>query len=98
MVYRVSDGLNGLNGLNCLNKQRLIAERFGGLYEGLVSRDRRAIRERIETQPKFGKWFQDLTRLSIKSRFDPWPGFRVEDGPGMIDAGSGRSSSVVAGY
>lgn len=33
-------------------KQRMIAERFGGLDEGLVSRDRRAIREKIETEPR----------------------------------------------
>jgi hypothetical protein len=33
-------------------KQRMITERFGGLDEGLVSRDRRAIREKIETEPK----------------------------------------------
>jgi hypothetical protein len=46
LVYRVPDGLNDLNGLNCLNEQRLIAERFGGLDEGLVIRDRRAIRKR----------------------------------------------------
>jgi putative transposase len=45
-------------------KQRVIAERFGGLDEGLVSRDRRAIREKIETEPKIRKWFQDLARLS----------------------------------
>jgi hypothetical protein len=45
-------------------KQRMIAERFGGLDDGLVSRDRRAIREKIETEPKIRKWFQDLTRLS----------------------------------
>ena len=45
-------------------KQRMIAERFGGLDEGLVSRDRRAIREKIETEPKIRKWLQDLTRLS----------------------------------
>ena len=45
-------------------KQRMIAERFGGLDEGLVSRDRRAIREKIETEPKIQKWFQDLARLS----------------------------------
>jgi chromosomal replication initiation ATPase DnaA len=45
-------------------KQRMIAERFGGLDEGLVSRDRRAIREKIETEPKIRKWFQDLTTLS----------------------------------
>ena len=46
-------------------KQRMIAERFGGLDEGLVSRDRKAIREKIETELKIRKWFQDLTRLSI---------------------------------
>ena len=45
-------------------KQRMIGERFGGLDEGLVSRDRRAIREKIETEPKIQKWFRDLTRLS----------------------------------
>lgn len=45
-------------------KQRMIGERFGGLDEGLVSRDRRAIREKIETEPKIRKWFQDLSRLS----------------------------------
>ena len=46
-------------------KQRMIGERFGGLDEGLVSRDRRAIREKIETEPRIRKWFQDLhTRLS----------------------------------
>jgi hypothetical protein len=71
VVYRVSDGLNGLNGLNCLNEQRLIAERFGDLDEGLVSRDRRAIREEIETEPKIRKWFQDLTTLSTWVRFNP---------------------------
>jgi len=45
-------------------KQRMIAERFGGFDDGLVSRDRRAIREKIETEPKIRKWFQDLIRLS----------------------------------
>jgi hypothetical protein len=45
-------------------KQRRIGERFGGLDEGLVSRHRRAIREKIETESKIRKWFQDLTRLS----------------------------------
>jgi hypothetical protein len=45
-------------------KQRRIAERFEGLDEGLVTRDRRAIREKIETEPKILKWFQDLTRRS----------------------------------
>ena len=42
----------------------MIAERFGGLDEGLVSRDRRAIREKIETEPKIRKWFQNLISLS----------------------------------
>jgi chromosomal replication initiation ATPase DnaA len=45
-------------------KQRMIAERFGGLDEGLVSRDRRAIREKIETEPKIRKWFQDLGNIA----------------------------------
>ena len=45
-------------------KQRMIAERFGGLDECLVSRDRGAIREKIETEPKIRKSFQDLTGLS----------------------------------
>ncbi len=33
-------------------KQRMIGERLGGLDEGLVSRDRKAIREKLETEPK----------------------------------------------
>jgi REP-associated tyrosine transposase len=45
-------------------KQRMIGERFGGLDEGLVSRDRRAIREKIENEPKIRKWFQDLTTVN----------------------------------
>jgi hypothetical protein len=46
-------------------KQRGIAERMGGLDEGLVSRDRRAIQEKIDGDPKIRKWFQDLdSRLS----------------------------------
>jgi hypothetical protein len=52
-------------------KQRMIGERFGGLGEGLVSRDRRAIREKIETEPKVRKWLRDLTSLSNPVRFDP---------------------------
>jgi hypothetical protein len=51
----------------------MIGERFGGLDEGLVSRDRRAIREKSETALKIRTWFQrddrclsqDLIRLSI---------------------------------
>jgi hypothetical protein len=57
VVYRVPDSLNDLN------EQWLIAEPFGSLDEGLVSRDRRAIREKIETESRIRKWFQDLTRL-----------------------------------
>jgi hypothetical protein len=34
-------------------KQRMIAERLRGLDEGFVSRDRRAIREQIETEPSW---------------------------------------------
>jgi hypothetical protein len=45
-------------------KQRAIGDRFGGLDEGLVSRDRRAIRKKIETEPRIRKWFQDLVELS----------------------------------
>jgi REP element-mobilizing transposase RayT len=47
-------------------KQRMIGERFGGLDEGLVSRDCRAIREKIETEPKIRKWFQDLVTVNTK--------------------------------
>ena len=53
-----SDGKQLLHRYSGL-KQRMIAERFEGLDEGLVSRDRRAIREKIETEPKTRKWFQD---------------------------------------
>jgi hypothetical protein len=53
-------------------KQRMIGERFGGLDEGLVSLDRRANREKIETEPKVRKWFQDLMKV-YKSRFNPQP-------------------------
>jgi hypothetical protein len=49
VVYRVPDGLNGLN------EQQLIAER---LEEGLVSRDHRPIREKIETEPKIQSGFR----------------------------------------
>ena len=42
-------------------KQGLIAERFG---DWDMSRARGAIREKVETEPKIRKWFQDLTRLS----------------------------------
>jgi hypothetical protein len=36
----------------------MIGERFGGLDEGLVSRDRRAIRENIETEQKIRSGFR----------------------------------------
>ena len=39
--------LHRYNGL----KQRATGEGFGGLDEGLVSRDRRTIQEKIETEP-----------------------------------------------
>jgi hypothetical protein len=51
--------------LNCLNEQRLIAERFGCLDEVLESHDRRAISEKIGTEPKIRRWFQDLASPSI---------------------------------
>jgi hypothetical protein len=38
---------------------RMIAEQLGCLDEGLVSLGRRAIREKIETEPQIRKWFQD---------------------------------------
>lgn len=38
-------------------KQQMIGERFGELDEGLVSPDPRAIRVKIETEPKIRKWF-----------------------------------------
>jgi len=41
----------------------MIDERFG-VDEGLVSRDRKAIREKIETEPKIQKWFRDLATVS----------------------------------
>jgi chromosomal replication initiation ATPase DnaA len=47
-------------------KQRMIGERFGGLDDGVVSRDCRAIREKIETEPKIRKWFQDLVTVNTK--------------------------------
>ena len=66
VVYRVPDGLNGLNGLNDLNEQWLIAERFGVLDKGLGAPRSQSDPEKIETEPKIRKWFQDLTRLSTK--------------------------------
>jgi hypothetical protein len=73
VVYRVPDDLNDLNGLNCLNEQRSLPSGLEVGMRVLVSRDRRAIREKIETEPKIRKWFEDLTRLSyLKSTFDPW--------------------------
>jgi hypothetical protein len=38
----------------------MIGERFGGLDKGLVSRDRRVIREKIENELKIRKWFLDF--------------------------------------
>jgi hypothetical protein len=55
VVYRVPDGLNDLNGLNCLNEQRSLPSGLEAWMRMLVSGDRRAIREKIETEPKIGK-------------------------------------------
>jgi hypothetical protein len=53
-------------------RQRMIAERFGGLVGQLVSRDRRAIREKIEIEPKIRKWFSASHQAKyLRSRFDP---------------------------
>jgi hypothetical protein len=46
--------LHRYNGL----KWRMIAERFKGFDEGLVSRDRRAIWEKIETEPRSESGFR----------------------------------------
>jgi hypothetical protein len=35
----------------------MMSQRFGGLDEWLMSRDLRAIQEKIETEPKIRKWF-----------------------------------------
>ena len=55
VVFRVPDGLNGLN------EQRSLPSSFGGSDEGSATRHRKAIREKIETEPKIRK---DLTRPS----------------------------------
>ena len=48
-------------------KQREIGEKVGGLHEGLVSRERKDIREKMEKEPKIRKWFREIeTRLSTK--------------------------------
>jgi hypothetical protein len=44
----------------------MIGERFRRLDEGLVSGDRRAIREKIETEPKIRKWFQDPATVNTQ--------------------------------
>src|SRR5215813_13863102 len=51
-------------------KQRIISERFGSLDEGLVSRNRRVIQEKIGTEPKIRKWSQDIVRLSSYPKSD----------------------------
>jgi hypothetical protein len=59
-------------------KQRIIGERFGGLDKRLVSRDRRAIREKLKTEPKMRKWFQDLKNdlngWNVAQRWNVWNG------------------------
>jgi chromosomal replication initiation ATPase DnaA len=54
-------------------KRRMIGERFGGLDEGLVSRDRRAVREKIETDRRSESGFMISRGQVLKSRFDPSP-------------------------
>ena len=49
-------------------KQPMFGERFGGLDEGIVSRDHRAIREKIETESKIRKWFQDFHQAKYLSQ------------------------------
>ena len=44
--------------LDC--KQRMIGERLGGLDEGLMSRDRRTLRRKIDDEPKIRTLFHDL--------------------------------------
>jgi len=54
-------------------KQRMIAERFGGLDEGLVSCDRKTIREKIQTEPKIQKGFSGSHQAKHLSQdFDPF--------------------------
>jgi hypothetical protein len=46
-------------------RDRRAVWKFG---RGLVSRDRRAIREKIETESKIRNWFQDLTSAKYLSQ------------------------------
>jgi hypothetical protein len=74
-LYIATTG-QGLGGLPCprrlerferlelLERATLIAEWFGSLDDAFASCDHRAIREKIETELKIRKWFQNLTRLS----------------------------------
>jgi hypothetical protein len=53
-------------------KQRMIGKRLGGLDEGLVSRDRRAIRKTSRLSRRSGSGFRiSPADLILKSRFDP---------------------------
>jgi REP element-mobilizing transposase RayT len=48
-------------------KQRAIGERVGGLDEALVSRERKTIREKIESDSRVRKWYRDIeARLTTK--------------------------------
>jgi hypothetical protein len=49
-------------------KDRMIAQRFGSLDEGLVSGAPRMIREKIETESEDRKWFPDLTQANDLSQ------------------------------
>jgi hypothetical protein len=56
--------------------------RFG---QGLVSRDGRAIREKIETEPKVRKWLPGSHQAKSKSKMDPLtPGRRAGHFGGLL--------------
>jgi hypothetical protein len=71
VFYRVPDDLNDLNGLNCLNEQRSLPSGLKLLDQGLVSRDRRAIRKRsrLTEDPKVVSGSHQARYLS--QDFDP---------------------------
>jgi hypothetical protein len=59
-IFLVMELLHRGSGL----KLRMVAGRFEVWMRVLVSRDRRRIWEKIGTEPKIRKWFQNLNRLS----------------------------------
>jgi len=72
-------------------KQRMIAERFGGLDEGLVSRDRRAIQEKIETEQKIRKWGPPLGYCFVRG-INRQKSISIKS-PGAIES---RTSAILA--